>query len=237
MSTGKLLFGINAVLLCSLSYAGSMGAATTGAPNIRYLAGEASYTWPQLDSSTLNSQQIGITSNGWGGRLAAGIESPYTEKLSFIGEIGGGYYGKTRYNNAALGIHANRSIDGYDALVGAIYHINNLGVVGGFGFMGQNLRTNVSKNLSRSIPGGLFSGTKTFNTSQTQILPEIKVGALYDLWNNWNLTVNYMHVFGSTVHSNVTLAGSPGSITMNGYGDRQNPTLDSVLFGLRYNFV
>lgn len=234
---------IAALAYGTLAHAGSMGPVATAERHaVPYLSGEGSYTWNDINNVTINGYSGTQSTNGWGGRLAAGIVRPYTDKLSLTAEVGGGYYGSTSTNIYAAGVTGRSSIDGYDVLVGALYDVsyegvNRLGLFGDVGFMVQNMRTKLTQNYALSTPGGLFSGTTTAYGSQTQVLPELKVGGLYNVCENLDLSLAYMYVFGSNTHGSRTMTASASSFALNGTVNRENPALSTLLFGLRYNFA
>lgn len=230
--------------VCSLfvgipfTYAGGMGDAQKSLPNmIPYIGLEGSYTWNQLGAITINSNINSETNDGFGGRLSLGFIHPFTTALDFSLEFGGGYYGRTKVSSPLAGTNGQMTIDGYDLLGGAAYKIKQLEIFGKLGVMSQNLRSKITRNNSRAVPGGLLSGTETFRINQTQSLPEIKVGLAYGmLRESFNVTLSYMHVFGNNLKINNTITAVPGAITASGNSNTQNPTLDSIMLGLRYSF-
>ena len=226
----------------SAAHAGSMGPVSSMASYTPYLTGEASYTWPQGNNPTVTGITMTSSSQGWGGRLGAGMLYNYTEKLGFTGEIGGGYYGsqnRTMTGPAGSAGHLNYSLDGYDVLAGFVYKWNYFDVFLQGGFMMENRRISESADLAQTMPAaGLIKGRANINANTSQTLPEIKVGGIYNINPNWGLDVAYMHVFGSTPSLTSQYTGSLVSgIRENMTVDMQNPTLDSVMFGLHYNFV
>jgi hypothetical protein len=237
----KIVLAMSTAAVFSVANAGSMGPVSM-ASYTPYLTGEASYTWPQINNPTVNGNSVSSTQQGWGGRLGGGMMYGYSEKLSFTGEIGGGYYGSTNRNiyapitKAKVG-SSNVSIDGYDMLAGLVYKWNYFDVFLQGGFMLQNLRYSENIDTALAVPGGSMRGTASMNGDHTQAYPEIKVGGIYNINPNWGVDVAYMHVFGKTpsVTGNVYTAG--GVYYDNTSVVAQNPTLDSVMFGLHYNFV
>ena len=154
-----------------------------------------------------------------------------------MAEIGGGYYGSFNQSAPILGASARTVLDGYDFLVGGAYEINKIDLFGQVGLMVQNMHTKVTQNFATQIPGGVYSGIKTSIFSQTEALPEIKVGVMYALTENWKFSVAYMHVFGANVYNNTMEKITPDAVIESGSLNSQNPTLNSVLFGIRYNFI
>lgn len=235
----KIVLAMTTAAVVSAAHAGSMGPVSMSSYT-PYLTGEASYTWPQL-SSPINSNVFASSSQGWGGRLGAGMMYNYTEKLGFTGEIGGGYYGSRKQttslpNGLASGT-GNVSFDGYDVLAGFVYKWTYFDVFLQGGFMMENMRSNGTTDLAQSIPGGFYSGVVSRNENQTQTLPEIKVGGIYNINPNWGVDVAYLHVFGSTPSYSGSILATTAGYTENSNSNHQNSTLDAVMFGLHYNFV
>lgn len=230
-----------AVLMLSssaISHAGTMGPISSQPSYIPYITGEASYTWPNFGVVRINGVQASQSLNGWGGRLGLGMAyvSPI-QNVNFTAEIGGGYYGDAKQ---ALLPYANSksTIDGYDVLAGALYKTTyNVDIFGQIGFMIQNLRVSGTQNTTYSVPGGtnVVSASNKFISSQ--VLPEVKIGGIYNLTQNWGISAAYMGVFGSRPGSTVTygLVGTQEFNTL--VANAQNPTLNSVMFGLRYSIV
>lgn len=233
-----------AAVLMSISgaHAGSMGPVDTQPAFNPYLAGEASYTWPSVGSNTLNAYSLSKTNQGWGGRLGVGMQydMPSLDKFKFLGEIGGGYYGSYTLSNAVGGVltlNNTQSISGYDILVGGLYNFNQFDIFGQIGFMAENVSVNGYQNLALVDAGSAISGQVHSKDNYTQVFPEIKVGGIYNLNANWGLMVDYLHVFGATPSMNVDFSATPTGVVNNQTYNSQNPTLDSVLFGIRYNIV
>ncbi|NCT56447.1 MAG: hypothetical protein GW760_01865 [Legionella sp.] len=246
-STG---FGIStaALLSLSLAHAGTMGPGSTRS-FIPFVGGEAAYTWNQIQQLSFNQFVTDNSTKGWGGRLSLGMRLSYSERLSFTSEVGGGYYGNVAGNldasptvqpegvDAGVLGHTNFNIDGYDVLMGAMYQYNKIDIFGKFGFMAQNLRAHTTATLSAVIPGGTLSKLTDVKQSVTQILPEIKVGGIYNVNENWGMSLAYMHVFGSSMKTNKTMIGTNTTLTMSNTQNNQNPTLDSIMFGLMYSIA
>ena len=224
----------------SIGYSGTMGpiSSTIQPHSTPFISLETAYTWNRLNDVTINGYAPLLTRQNWGGRLAAGIIRPYTERFSFSSEFGGGYYGSSNINLDPVGVNINRSLDGYDFLVGGVYNLSNLGLFGNIGVMAQTMRFTRTANLATQIPGGLYSGTAKTNSSKTQMLPEIKIGAIYNVYQNLDLSLAYMYVFGSnSTSASVYQTGTDTSIVQNSSQNMQNPSLSSLMLGLRYNFT
>ncbi len=229
----KKTLGILALTHSVFLHAGSMGPIIEKTI-VPYLQGEGSYTWNQVEGSPNGT----IDKQRWGGRLSGGVMRSYNEHLLFTGEVGGGYYGGASERTpgptssvdgfSAPGRRASFTIDGYDVLVGAIYKLQNFSVLADIGFMAQN--------LSRKI-----IVTNTLKANNTQILPEIKVGGLYNLTNNLDIALSYMYVFGyknyNRVTSTVDSTVIPPQVNIQGSAQEKNPALSTIFLGLRYNFA
>lgn len=228
---------IMALTHLSTGHAGSMENVSVQPFSVPYASVEGSCTWSQIDGLTLNMNPPGMHKQLFGGRLAAGIVRSYSSHLRLNAEFGGGYYGSTKVVIPASGWRNQHTIDGYDLLFGALYKVNSFDLFGQIGAMVQNNRSNRDQNYAMEIPGGLVSGLTTSKYSYTQVLPEIKLGGIYSINNNWGISLAYMHAFGSSMEGKIALYATPSVVTINGEKDIQNPTLNAVMLGLRYSFV
>ncbi len=237
----KIAISIFGLILSSATQAGSMGKVETPPKFSPYFNLEASATWNGQGVYRVNSALATQTNNIWGGRFSAGNVWRYNS-FGLIGEVGGGYYGKTDNRNPLGGVVVNRKFDGYDILVGVIYNLAkyisvNLDVFGDVGFMGQNMRYERIYNYSSFVSGGFIIGSNTEKMIRTAILPEFKVGVIYNYNDSLGLTVTYLHVFGTEPDGSITIQGVPGSsLNINGSQTYANPTFDTLLFGIRYYF-
>ncbi|MDF1678713.1 MAG: hypothetical protein P1U32_08485 [Legionellaceae bacterium] len=204
-----------------------------------YLGIEGSYTWNGIDRVTRNTALMSTTKDGWGGRLSAGITRAYNDKVSFMGEIGGGYYGSLTTTQPTLGISRYNTIDGYDILVGGIYHfMDRINAFFAVGFMSENNRFSVDiPNLQSVVPGGVKTGAIHLQKNLTQTLPEIKAGLIVTAYQNIEVLFNYMYVFGSNVNINTTSSDTSTQNNKVVRGGIENPFLSTVFLGLRYTFV
>jgi hypothetical protein len=221
-------------------HAGNMGAVSTNTGSVPYIALEGSYSWNSLHGYTINLQHPSLSKNGWGGRLSVGIDRPYTDKFSLNAEVGGGFYGTTKMGTPGSGVNTTINLTGYDVLAGGTYHTRYIDLFGDFGFMVQTMLTSMYRDSSRRFLGDVFVGTSTGRSSQTQVLPELKVGAAYNLRNNLSLTLSYMYAFGSKVSGDiysVAVDAPPTRILTGGEMNQRNPSLSTILFGVRYHFA
>ena len=222
------------------THAGAMGPVSTNMNSVPYLAAEGTYTWNSIDGVTINRQPPSLSGNGWGGRLSVGIDRPYTERFSLNAEVGGGYYGSTNIDNPASGVITTLRISGYDVLAGGTYHTKYIDVFGDFGFMGQTILSTMERDNIKRIPGGVFSGASIEHGTQTQILPELKVGASYNVRDNLSLALSYLYVFGSNVGGSIYSTAvdvPPVQIVSGGISNLRNPSISTLLLGLRYHFI
>ncbi|MCX7114327.1 MAG: hypothetical protein NTW08_00200 [Gammaproteobacteria bacterium] len=230
------LLGLSSLTL----HAGAMGPVSTAMGSTPYLAGEGTYTWNTVNGFTINGSAPSVSKNGWGGRLSVGLDRPYTEKFSLNAEVGGGFYGSTSLKNPAAGVNASVNITGYDILAGGTYHMQYIDVFGDFGFMAQSLLSTMERDNGLRFPGGVFAGATRGHSTQTQILPELKVGTAYNFCENLSLTFSYMYAFGSTISGNIVSTAvdlPPTTINDSGVINIRNPSLSTLLLGLRYHFA
>ncbi|MDF1827143.1 MAG: hypothetical protein P1U39_02570 [Legionellaceae bacterium] len=226
-----------AFLSLSIAHAGDMG--SKPAPvSMPYIGGEVSYNWMQRDNPNINGFSPRSSIQHWGGRVSAGMLKFYNEKLRFTGEIGGGFYGNESTKIPQLSVKEKQSVDGYDVLVGALYKLEKVDVFGQVGFMVQNLRMSLNQaNLSEVSQGTFLTGTSYQRDNKAAVLPELRVGGIYNLREDLGITLTYMHAFGSTLSNTFSMVAAPGNIHATQVAKMQNPSLDSILLGLRYYIV
>jgi hypothetical protein len=175
-----------------------------------------------------------------------GVKKGISDTLAALGEIGYGYYGKTTFNFHQDGpilsspeapdfsqATIKAMLDGLDVLAGFSYQLQALELSVKAGALIENARYNPRLNLSRLASGSLY-GSASLDSNVTQVLPEIKVGAAYQIGKNLSLTAAWMHIFGESPSINITINPNfpPGTIAIN----TQNPTLEAVILGARYTF-
>lgn len=231
--TAALILGF--VCASSISNAGNMGpVATQSLPVlIPYIGGEGSYTWNSIDGFRLNVLKTHRTNQGWGGRFSGGMFHPISDRLWVNVEFGGGYYGQTKL--AFKGYNATNILNGFDVLIGAIYKFTRIDLFANVGFMAINDRVNEVQNLEVTQPGGLYKGTVSQNSDAPQIIPEVKVGGIYNVNKNWGVTLAYLHAFGEQVGRVSFINAEPDLVTVNQLARYRSPSLDSIMFGLRYS--
>ena len=238
MIKSMLSCALIASCLSSATQAGDMGPVKSEVYTaVPFISAEGSYTWNQIDRTMLLQTSSQQQMHPWGGRVAGGYIRQFSPAMSFTSEGGLGYYGSTNRTLAARGYQSKASMSGLDLLIGFMYDYNQFGLFLKGGAMVQNKVTDHTINLGLATSGSLISGSETGKANTTELLPELKVGGVYNLTDNVGITLAYMHVFGSNVQGTYNISAAPGSIVMQSSGDFTNPTLDSVLLGIQYTWA
>jgi hypothetical protein len=251
---------LSSVLLAcatSATYAGDMGPVESY-PFKPFILGEAAYSWPQVSGLSVNSNlgYIGSTQTvqGWGGRLAAGLMRHVSEKFALSFEGGLMYNDHITIDPVVHAQGANISVPGLmmgsfdqyglDLLAGINYVKPKYDIFFKAGALFENMRTQVSVNTNKILYNNdrqnyfIPTAQQTINTNIGQVMPEIKLGGAYHVNEDWSLTAAWMHAFGGTLsmysdQMNLTSGSiSIGNIALS----LNNPTIDSVLFGVQYSF-
>lgn len=204
---------------------------------------EGGYTWNALGSTTVS--YTGETStftgtvpkkkHGATGRVAAGaIHYSSNPDLSYTAELGWGYYGYTTYKTVLNLINAKNSIYGVDLLLGINYQFNPMfDVFLKLGGLLENVRMTRNTNLnSVGIPV-----VENVTTTTSSVIPEVKLGGIYNLTNAWGISLAYMHAFGNSPSMSVTKVATTTPVTTNIRSMGSPITLDSVTLGLEYKFA
>lgn len=262
----KILLAI-ALSTCGAStllHAGGMGPIKKPLPVlVPFLAAEAMYTWPDISGYQVNVSNIDSAGNsatlrskqelqGWGGRFAAGVMHPFSERFSGSAELGYGYYGKVDLDPIirSQGVNVSPGPDsmrmmihqyGMDAVVGIIYNQPKYDLFFKVGGLVQNLKLKTDFN-PLAISGGRynaitnrFNGLYSLNQTVVNVLPEIRLGGGYFVTKNWLATVSWMHAFGATLRltaPNLDAGASVGNVSVH----LASPTLNTVMFGTEYRF-
>lgn len=237
--------------LCALSWqtnAGTMGDVVASPGFVPFISGEAAATWNTIKSSTIFGHSPSIKRNAWGGRGAVGLYRAYSEHWAVSGEIGWGYYGNTKSTHSGTAPDGRASVSGsttsdlygFDVLAGLIYRVNQFDLFFKAGAMAENRSYN--GNISTTITTNGVSGTNNISLTnvQTNVYPEIKVGAIYNINSNLGVSLAYMGVYGNdalSFSSNGTLPNGTTATNLDLSAALQNPTLNSVIFGLVYKFA
>lgn len=223
----KLIVAWSISVLVGSAFAGTVGDIhTTPHTTIPFGSAEAAATWLGTDSSVIYGQPPALSLQHWGGRLAVGALFSHNEKMRFSSELGWGSYGSVKSINQLTSPSIYKRMDcdiyGFDVLVGALYNYRQFDAFFKVGAMAEN----------RNYTGLLISGLTTLKQKnmQTNVNPEIKVGGIYNINEQLGITLAYMRVFANNNTSSSFTANATTS-------SLENPTLDSVMFGLTYNLV
>jgi hypothetical protein len=227
--------------------AGMMGSIPVGQDYfVPFVSGEADATWNTNKSVTIFGNSPSTSSQIWGGRGAVGVVHAGHNHWGYSSEVGWGYYGNTSSSSAgsttggSLSITNNSDFYGFDILVGLTYDVEAFRLYLKGGAMAENRYVNGYAQFQNSIGGSNYLSTNRLKTTATNVLPEIKVGGIYNFNEHLGLSLAYMHVFGNDNFSaSVTGAFSnPQALAgISSVVSAQNPSLDSVMFGLVYNFA
>ncbi len=245
------------LLACAASYAGDMGPVESY--NLKpFILGEAAYSWPQVEGMSMRLTNATITSDiqnqGWGGRLAAGLMRQISEKFALSFE-GGLIYNDhiavnpiIHYNGAQIKLDQpifSGSFDQYglDLLGGISYVRPKYDLFFKAGALLENMRSRISVSSNAVLTGNnrqqnfVKGATQTINTNVGQVMPEIKLGGAYHYSEDWSVTASWMHAFGGTLSSGGNMDLTSGAVRIGGVNlSLNNPTINSVLFGVQYNF-
>lgn len=227
-------------MLCStIAAAGDMGEISNTNKTTPFIVGEATANYIAYQPEIINNITGSQVSNIWGGRFGAGLTRKYRDKFSFTSEIGYGYYGRVRTSFTNSVNNNYYALDGLDALVGFVYSLKDLDIFFKAGAMIENRRVKGSLYLSKAYTGNVMSGQQSYNYNFTQVLPSFKTGGMYNVNANYALSLSYMHVFGNNTSLVATNNAQSNPLTIVSYNNiyTQNPTVDSVLFGIQYNFT
>ena len=217
----------------SVAHAGDMGQ-TQRMPGLSpFLSGEGGYNWRTINGATIEGLAPRISNEPWGGRVAAGFMFHYFDNLRFSNEIGWGYYGATDTTTDIGGFSSRSNIDGIDLLVGALYRWKKTDLFVKVGALVEN-----NRKTKAAREGTFLVNTEGLSFNQTQVLPEIKVGGIYNVAERVGLSVSYMHAFGSdvglTARRVIVSRERPVALAVDMNGNFQNPSVDAVLFGVFY---
>lgn len=232
-------------LLSALSchvYAGEMGINNATSCFSSFVALEGGYTKAQANGYNFTlagvNGQLSSTkkTNGYTGRLGAGLMRMVDDDIGLSSEIGYGFYGRSTLNpygtGLVRGITANNfsiknTLTGFDALVGISYVDVYYSVFLKGGALIQNMDTKLKADLSSL---GFTAFDQSLNN--TGVLPEIKLGAAYNYDNNWSITASYFHAFGASPKTSGTFDTNTLSATFT--TSNRNPSINTVLLGVQY---
>lgn len=228
------------------AHAGSMGPVASGDYFVPFIEGEAAATWNTTKSVTLFDSPPSLNKDVWGGRGAVGLAHFYSNHWGYSAEVGWGYYGHT--NSSAAGtvpagtmeITNSSYLYGFDLLAGVSYSFDPVQIFFKAGAMSENRRAKGNASLTGLVNGEPKVTTSSISSVATNVLPELKVGGLYAFNEHLSATLAYMHVFGNNNFSATVSGGALNPTAISGISSvisLQDPSLDSVLFGLVYQFV
>ena len=226
--------------------AGTMGSVVAGDYYVPFVEGEAAATWNTTKSVTIFGSSPNLNKNAWGGRGAVGLTHTYPSRWGYSAELGWGFYGRTNSFTTGTGpagtivITNNSYLYGFDLLAGLNYSFDPIQIFFKAGAMAENRHAKGNASLTGVVNGATKTTTSSINSVATNVLPELKVGGLYAFNEHLSFTLAYMHVFGNNNFSATVSGGALNPLAISGISSSvslQNPSLDSVLFGLVYQFV
>lgn len=247
----KILISLS-LLFLGEAYAGEMSKHQDLAKSdfIPFVSLEATDTWNTIYSTKIFNDSPIVIKQPWGGRGAVGLLRLYPNQTGFTSEVGWGYYGKTRSTQS--GVSANGILNlsivnksdlyGFDVLVGLFYRYKKIDWFVKAGAMALNRAYEGTTNrVNTYSTGSVNSSFVTMKNTQTNVYPEIKLGAIYSLVENLGFTVAYMHVFGnnalnSSIQGGVIDPYNSQNTSINTTISIRNPSLQSLTFGLVYSF-
>ncbi len=241
MSKIKLTTLLVAGLITTHAYAGDMGHMTvnTSSKSIFFAGFEGDYTWADSSIGTdLNNTIPRVDERGWGGRVSVGVYNNYFEAFGISGEAGWGYYGKRLFQDSALNSAGSYTLYGFDLLFGLWKTYSNLDFFIKAGAMLETRRTTHTVNFSRLLPGGFASGTSVESSPMSTVVPEVKVGGIYNITEQLGASVSYMYLAGWNTRGSVQQSFSrTGGFVRNASLAGGPPSFSSIMFGLQYNFA
>jgi hypothetical protein len=239
-----------AALIASSAYAGGQTVEPM-APmhhHALFVSAEGGYSWNYVGSTnvTYTNSRTGASfsgsptksNSGGTGRLAFGAihYSPSNPNLSYTGEIGWGYYGKTNFTTPMNILSSTNYMYGADLLVGVDYQfVPAFDAFFKLGGLLENVR--MVRNVNLTALGNSVIDNET--TTVSSVIPELKIGGTYDFTNCWGLSLAYMHAFGNSPSMSVNNTFTPGSgVTASNVSSTGAPiSLDSLTLGLIYKFA
>lgn len=232
------MISLLAAVTCSASvYAGAMGAADSvpclssfflleGGVSGNQLKGYE-YTLTGADGH-LKSQE---KNTNYAGRLSAGMQRAVTEEFAVSSEIGYGIYGRTKHTPDTLSfatLNLQHTMNGFDALAGIAYTDIDWSLFFKAGALVETRTTKTTSDLTFLLP---LEARYQETVHHTSVLPEIKVGGIYNFDQNWGVTLAYMHAFGSSTKTTGDINVNTQTITYT--NDQQNPSINAVMLGIQ----
>ncbi|CDZ77637.1 hypothetical protein BN59_01921 [Legionella massiliensis] len=229
-------------------FAGDMGVVNPVqiSPFIPFISGEGAVTWNTIKSARVFDVSPSTNKDKWGGRVAVGFNHQYRNNFGFSSEIGWGYYGRTSSHvfgaaqSGSLAISNSSDLYGFDILAGLTYDLNRCSLFLKAGAMAENRRVKGLSVFRNSNNTTNYVSSNKLHTVSTNVLPEVKVGGIYNVNDIVGISLAYMHVFGNNNYSaKVSGAFSNPQATagVSSTVSAQNPSLDSLMFGLVLRWV
>lgn len=223
-------------MMASGVQAGMVGAGLTST-SILFVGLEGSYTGEKIQGFTFNSIFGTNSRQGGGGRASVGILRTYKNNTHFTAEAGWGYYGKSEYYTQPLDSFGSYTMYGFDLLFGVDQTYRNVDLFIKAGAMAEMVRFSSSTNLERVYSGGFITGTLQEARTDSNVVPEIKVGGIYNINDQLGISLAYMYLVGWEVGGSATSQAAPTGIIINKNTSSGPPAFNSVLLGVRYNFI
>jgi hypothetical protein len=95
----------------------------------------------------------------------------------------------------------------------------------------ENMQAHTKMSFASVVP--TISGYRNITRTETNVVPEIKVGGIYNFTEQLGATVSYMYVFGNSISAVSDVR--PGVNSEVATGGPQ--TLSTIMFGLNYRFA
>jgi len=197
-----------------------------------FLSLEGSYSWRDITGISFADQTTSKTNQPWGGRVALGVEFLVTEKLRVSNELAFGYYGSTTIRHPQ-GYSMSHEIDGEDLLVGLLYKYSGIDWFFKVGGLVEN-RYSKSKTSNDKLTAVFARDNIKSHHQEIAVLPEIKFGGIYAIDQKWGLSLAYSRVIGSTMQGNLDILSTNNGIELIRHETSLNPSIDSILLGIRY---
>lgn len=185
------------------------------------------YTLTGLDSR-LKSQE---KNTNYAGRLSAGLQRAVTEEFAVTSEIGYGIYGRTKHtpNRSDFAtLNVEHTMNGFDALAGVAYTDLDWSLFFKAGALVETRTTKTTSDLTFLLP---LEARYQETVHHTSVLPEIKIGGIYNFDQNWGVSLSYMHAFGSNTKTTGDINTNTHTITFT--NDQQNPSINAVMLGIQ----
>lgn len=134
-------------------------------------------------------------------------------------------------SSSTASVDTKDTIYGLDLLAGIGYKFNSM--FEGFFKLG-GLLENTRMNRNTNINSTTVDVADNQTTTSSAVIPEVKVGGLYNIDNDWALSASYMHAFGNgdvSLNVNKTYAGTETTTATAG-----PISLNTILAGVVYKF-